>query len=110
MRAAAAEWLPILPPTTHPMRIFLARSGFHRRPLQRVLLGVGVVAVIAIAAVGAVLGLALLTIGALAHFGLRAFRGALTPPPAPHGARNVLDGEYTVVSRTVAPRRISRAS
>ena len=91
------------------MRIFLARSGFHRRPLQRVLLGVGVVAVIAIAAIGAVLGLALLTIGALAHFGLRAFRGALAPPASTTSDRAVLDGEYTVVSRSVAPRQLPRA-
>lgn len=92
------------------MRIFLARSGFPRRPLQRVLLGVGVVAVIAIAAVGAMLGLVLLTVGALAHFGLRAFRGAIAPPASVPGSHTVLEGEYTVVSRAVAPRQISRAN
>lgn len=89
------------------MRIFFARSGFQRHPVQRLLLGIGVVAVIAIAAVGAVLGLALLTLGALAHFGVRALRG-VAQGVAPR-ERTVLDGEYTVVSR-VAPRQIPRAS
>jgi hypothetical protein len=89
------------------MRIFVARPGFQRHPLQRLLLGVGVVGVIAIAAVGAVLGLVLLTVGALAHFGLRALRGATAPAPR---ANAVLDGEYTVVARAVAPRQIPRAS
>ena len=91
------------------MRIFLARSGFQRRPVQRLLLGVGVIGVIALAAIGAVLGLVLLTVGALAHFGLRALRGAAATPVDAR-THAVLDGEYTVVTRTVAARQIPRAS
>lgn len=90
------------------MRILYARSGFQRRPVQRLLLGLGVVAVVAIAAVGAVLGLVLLTAGALAHFGYRALREAFAPRVAsPHGS-NVIDGEYTVVRRS-PPRSLPRA-
>ena len=90
------------------MRILYARSGFQRRPLQRLLLGVGVVAVVAIAAVGAVVGLALLTVGALAHFGWRGLREAFAPRVRAHRDGNVIDGEYTVVTHRAPARSLPR--
>ena len=90
------------------MRIIYARSGFQRRPVQRLLLGLGVIGVVAIAAVGAVVGLALLTVGALAHFGYRALRDVFAPRVASQHGSNVIDGEYTVVHRA-PPRSLPRA-
>jgi hypothetical protein len=91
------------------MRIIYARSGFQRRPVQRLLLGVGVIGVVAIAAVGAVVGLALLTVGALAHFGYRGLRDAFAPRVGTRRDGNVIDGEYTVVAHRAATRSLPRA-
>lgn len=90
------------------MRILFARPGLQRRPLQRVLLGIGVVAVVGIAAVGAVVGVVLLTLGALAHFGYRGLRAALAPRVAAPRSSQVIDGEYHVVARGPA-RTLPRA-
>lgn len=80
------------------MRLYILRPGFSRRPVRNTLIGVGVLGVIAIAAVGALLGLVLLAAGALVHFSLRALRGIAVPTVrAAQGGPAVIDGEYTVV-------------
>lgn len=72
------------------------------------LIGVGVLAGLALATVGAVIGLALLAAGAVVHVVYSALRG-----PRPAAARpadpSVIEGEFTVVSDTRrAPQRLSR--
>lgn len=80
-----------------------------RRPLRSVLFAVALTAVIALAMVGAVLGLALLAIGALVHGAIKALR---KPVARPAGAGRVIEGEYIVVSgpdRTASQHGVPRA-
>jgi len=78
------------------MRLHVIRSRFSRRPVRNTLIGVGVVGVIAIAAIGAVIGLVLLAAGALVHFSLRALRN-VAASASPVGRDGVIEGEYKVV-------------
>lgn len=77
--------------TTHrPLRF--------RRVLRNALLGVGVAAVLVLAAIGAVFGLVLLAVGALVHTLVSAFRA----PRAEPAKGRVIEGEYVVVGRNGA--------
>ena len=80
------------------MRIHVSRSRFARRPFRNTLIGVGVIGVIALAAIGAVVGLVLLAAGALVHFSLRGLRNVASPATRD----GVIEGEYKVVD---APAR-----
>jgi hypothetical protein len=71
------------------------RPHRFRRVLRNALLGVGVAAVLVLAAIGAVFGLVLLAVGALVHTIISAFR---TPRVEPAKGR-VIEGEYMVVGR-----------
>jgi hypothetical protein len=98
------------------MRLFVLRPGFSRHPLRSMLVGVGVLAGLALATVGAVLGLALLAAGAIVHVAYSALRGPTrAAPAAPRPSDpNVIEGEFTVVDDPRAaptrPQRLSRAS
>ena len=82
------------------MRLHVSRSRFARRPFRNTLIGVGVLGVIALAAIGAVVGLVLLAAGALVHFSLRAVRNVTSPVNASRDG--AIEGEYKVVE---APAR-----
>ena len=91
------------------MRLFVLRPGFSRHPLKSMLIGVGVLAGLALATVGAVIGLALLAVGAIVHVVFSALRA----PRPEHAARpadpQVIEGEFTVVRDTRrAAQRLSR--
>jgi hypothetical protein len=80
--------------------------GTHRwrRPLRNALLGVGVGAVLVLAALGAVVGLVLLAVGAIAHTLYVALRAPARPAPAAGNSR-VIEGEFVVVSGPGRPVR-----
>jgi hypothetical protein len=66
-----------------------------RRPLRSILFGAALIGVIVLAAIGALLGLALLAIGALVHAVIKALR---KPAAKPASAGRVIEGEFVVVS------------
>ena len=79
-----------------------------RRPLRNALLGVGVGAVLVLAALGAVLGLVLLAVGAVVHGFYRALRAPVHPSARPASAAaggRVIEGEFVVVSGPERPAR-----
>ena len=82
------------------MRLHVSRSRFARRPFRNTLIGVCVLGVIALAAIGAVVGLVLLAAGAVVHFSLRGLRQVTSPASSPRDG--VIEGEYKVVD---APSR-----
>nr|MBP7912226.1 hypothetical protein [Pseudomonadales bacterium] len=63
--------------------------------LRNALLGVAIACVLVLAALGAVIGLVLLAVGALVHTIISAFRA----PRAAPGKGRVIEGEYIVVGR-----------
>ena len=66
-----------------------------RRVLRNALLGVGVAAVLVLAAAGAVIGLVLLAVGALVHTLISVFRA----PRVETGKGRVIEGVFVVVGR-----------
>lgn len=94
------------------MRLFFIRPAFSRHPLRSMLIGTAIFAGIALAAVGAVLGLALLAAGALVHLLARAIRGRSLPPRSTIATTGtVIDGEFRVIaSQHSSPGSLPHAS
>ncbi len=91
------------------MSVFPTRTLRFRRILRAIALFVGLFAVIGIAMFGAVLAFAVLAIGTLVHFALRALRGNGPRPAATvrRSSSRVIDGEYTIVERRSSTRVIT---
>lgn len=81
-----------------PMRTPFRSASFRpRRILRGVLLFVGLIAVFALAFVGAAIALAVLAIGALVHGALQLLRGAPAARAQRAAQPTVIEGEYRVI-------------